>query len=236
MTSTDRVVRATARFSSFPFRPMSPDVTPSRRALRLLARAAAVSVLAIALGNAAILGASLWARATTDTPALEVEGVAKAVVVDDKVWRGAAPTAEGYRNLAELGVTTVVDLRHDSERGEAVAVLDELDIEVVRIPIRDGQLPTDDDVRRFLEVVEEAPGRVFLHCGAGVGRTGALAAAYDVAVRDLAGPDALRRNLAVGPPSLEQIAFAATGAERPPTLVTLLSRILDAPRRIWHNL
>jgi hypothetical protein len=48
--------------------------------------------------------------------------------------------------------------------------------------------------------------------------------------------DALRDNLQVGPPSLEQIAFVARlteGPRRPPGVVVAVSRVLDAPRRLW---
>jgi protein tyrosine phosphatase (PTP) superfamily phosphohydrolase (DUF442 family) len=215
-----------------------PDApTPRhRRALCAVLKLGALVLAVVLTGNATILAASLWARTTTETTTLDIDGVAKGVVVDEHVWRGAAPTAEGYRELAEAGVSTIVDLRHDSERDrDAVAVIDDLGLDLVRLPIRDGQLPSAEEVAQFLDVVEHADGIVFVHCGAGVGRTGVMAAAYNLAVGDLTGSRAARRNLAVGPPSLEQIAFAALG-ERPPAVVTALSRILDAPRRIWHNL
>jgi protein tyrosine phosphatase (PTP) superfamily phosphohydrolase (DUF442 family) len=219
---------------------MQPDVLDPRGHARKLARgtlrAAMVVLFAVVIGNLGILGLSLWARHATATPRLEVPGVANGVVVDARVWRGAAPTAEGYRSLEAAGVTTIVDLRSDSERGAAIEVLHELDVDVVRIPIRDGQLPTSDEVRQFLDVVASADGTVFLHCGAGVGRTGAMVAAYEVAVGETGGIGAVRRNLAVGPPSLEQIAFAAGGGDRPGALITAMSRVLDSPRRIWHNL
>ncbi|WP_406215152.1 hypothetical protein [Streptomyces canus] len=44
---------------------------------------------------------------------------------------------------------------------------------------------------------------MFVHCGAGVGRTGTMAAAYLVKTGEQS--SAVRRNLAVGPPSIEQI-------------------------------
>jgi protein tyrosine phosphatase (PTP) superfamily phosphohydrolase (DUF442 family) len=194
-----------------------------------------VLVVALVVGNLAIVGLSLWARNTTPTERIELAGVRNAVVVDDQVWRGGAPTASGYRSLVAAGVTTVVDLRSDSERGVSVEVLDELKVRTVRLPIRDGQLPTDDEVRQFLDIIGDAEGTVFVHCGAGVGRTGAMVAAYLNTAGETGG-SAVRRNLAVGPPSLEQIAFAARGGDRPGPVVTAFSRVLDSPRRIWHNL
>jgi len=108
------------------------------------------------------------------------------------------------------------------------------------LPIRDGQLPTAAQARELLAIVDGADGKVLLHCGAGVGRTGALTAFYLNATGQTAGAGALRHNLSVGPPSLEQIAFSLTTADgaydRPGLGVTALSRVLDGPRRIWHNL
>ena len=64
------------------------------------------------VGNLAILAASAWARATTSIAMpTTVEGIDNLQAVDDHVWRGAAPTADGYRNLARAGIATVVDLR-----------------------------------------------------------------------------------------------------------------------------
>jgi protein-tyrosine phosphatase len=98
-------------------------------------------------------------------------------------------------------------------------------------------VPSRQQVADFLEVVGESPGLVFVHCGAGVGRTGAMAAAYLVATGQASGTEAMMRNLAVGPPSLEQLTFAASlradDVDKPPSVVVAASRVLDAPRRLW---
>ena len=66
-----------------------------------------------------------------------------------------------------------------------------------------------------------------------------MTAFYLNATGQAEGTGALRRILAVGPPSLEQITFAVTTAgghyDKPGPVVTALSRVLDSPRRIWHN-
>ena len=111
---------------------------------------------------------------------------------------------------------------------------------LVRIPIRDGQIPTPDEVGRFLAAVGSTDGQVFVHCGAGVGRTGSDGRPPTWSPW-ASRPAALSRNLAVGPPSLEQIAFVAgidageASTEHSRALVAL-SRLLDAPRRLWARL
>lgn len=188
------------------------------------------------VGNLLILGLHLVLRDEAGAePA--IEGIDNFTVVDDRLWRGAAPQERGLRSLAASGVTTVVDLRAEEDIVVDEALLAELGLRRVHLPIRDGQSPGGDVVERFLQIVEESDGRVFVHCGAGVGRTGTLAAAWLVHAGDISSGEAVRRNLAVGPPSLEQIAFAARleggDVSRPPLPVVVVSRVLDAPRRFW---
>ena len=220
-----------------------PAVEPGRprRLGRRLLRLIVGFVAFLIIGNALILAAHGYARnnaATTvvDVPA-DVAAIRNFEVVDGTLWRGGAPSEADYRALAAAGVTTVVDLR--AEHGLRIPhdLLDELGITHVAIPIRDGQTPTTAQVGRFLDAVDASTGPVYLHCGAGVGRTGTMAAAYSVS-RGGNGLDAMRANLVVGPPSLEQLAFAASldagePANRPNAAVVAVSRTLDAPRRIW---
>jgi len=192
------------------------------------------------VGNLAILAASTWARQTTarSVPP-SVEGIDNLGAVDDHVWRGAAPTTDGYRNLAQAGIATVVDLRAEEGLEADAQVVQDLGMELVRIPMRDGQVPSFEEVDAFLAATRQSGGRIFVHCGAGVGRTGAMVGAYEVAKGELSGRAALRQNLAVGPPSLEQIAFVARMGDgtpdKPGTMVTAVSRFLDAPRRLWSR-
>jgi protein tyrosine phosphatase (PTP) superfamily phosphohydrolase (DUF442 family) len=208
------------------------------RARSLLLFAISGFVAFLLVGNLLIAGASVWAH-EADPPSTprSVEGVGNIAVVDAHVWRGADPSTTGYKELAAHGVDTIIDLRGVEGIDPPVELLNRLDMDLVRIPLRDGQAPTPGQVRQFLDVVSDARGRVFVHCGAGVGRTGTMAAAYLVKTGQASGLEALRRNLSVGPPSLEQIAFAAElsggRVEQPNTILTVVSRVLDAPRRLW---
>ncbi|MDQ3986195.1 MAG: dual specificity protein phosphatase family protein [Actinomycetota bacterium] len=198
-------------------------------------------VVFIVAGNLTILGANLIARAMLEAPTTpSLPGIANLEAVDDHVWRGAAPSETGYRALASHGVGTVVDLRAEEDVAVDEQLLKELDIDFVSIPLRDGQTPTPGQVGEFLAQVRKTDKRVFVHCGAGVGRTGTMAASYLVSSGQAEPLEALGRNLAVGPPSLEQITFVADlagrGAERPPAMISFVSRILDGPRRAWVHL
>jgi protein-tyrosine phosphatase len=201
----------------------------------------AASVVFLVVGNLAILVASKWAESTTSVTRIEaIGGIDNLEAVDAKLWRGAAPSEEGYRNLAAAGTTTIVDLRAEEGLEADNAFVESLGMRLIRIPVRDGQTPSSSQIAAFLEATQQAEGTVFVHCGAGVGRTGAMVGAYAVSNGELNGPGAVRRNLAVGPPSLEQLAFVANldsgDIDRPNVAVRAVSRVLDSPRRIWHNL
>lgn len=218
----------------------APRPRRTRRMRNAVFLVLAMAVAFLLAGNLTMLGLSTWAKKMA--PASRVsspEGVRNFAAVDDTVWRGAAPSKAGYRSLAERGVTTIVDLRAEENVHVDTDYLSSLGMRLVAIPIRDGQIPSEEQLGRFVEAVRSSSGKVFLHCGAGVGRTGAMAAGYLVQVGKATPAQALRRNLAVGPPSLEQVAFVADldahRVERPPTPLVAVSRVLDAPRRLWSR-
>ena len=195
----------------------------------------------LALGNLAIFSAMVWAKTTAPTQTVAAPpGVMNFQVVDDHVWRGSHPKEPAFKSLAKRGVTTIVDLRAEEGLHVDEELLDRLGLERFNIRLRDGQVPTEAQVEQFLSIIENSKGKVYVHCMAGVGRTGAMVAAYLVATGQESPAGALRRNLSVGPPSLEQLAFVAeltpTEADGPNPIVTGLSRVLDAPRRIWSNI
>lgn len=200
-------------------------------------RNAVIGLLAfLVIGNLLIFAAFQWAsRSTAEQYVPNITGIKNLAAVDGQLWRGSAPSPDGYAGLAGHKVTTIVDLRaEDLTVNEEL--IESLGMNLVRIPLRDGQAPTPDQVETFLSTMKNSSGRVYLHCGAGVGRTGTMAAAYLVSTGQASPMEAVRRNLAVGPPSLEQLAFASSleGDEvtQVNPVLTFMSRVLDGPRRI----
>jgi protein tyrosine phosphatase (PTP) superfamily phosphohydrolase (DUF442 family) len=208
---------------------------PRRRPYSFFMRLLAFCVIALVGGNLLILGAHLTLHRTP--PERDMRGVKNFAVVDDRVVRGAAPTPDGYRALAADGIKTIIDLRAERDIVVDEELVSDLGLRRVHMPMRDGQAPSPKLVEEFLSTVEASDGPVFVHCGAGVGRTGTMVAAYLVESGMASPGEAVRHNLSVGPPSLEQIAFAAGlhrgDIRRPNPALVALSRALDAPRRGW---
>lgn len=216
-----------------------PERSERRSAPRLPVRLLGLGLAFLLLPNLAIIGIHLLAQRSKPEPSVSLP-VKNFAEVDARLWRGAAPDAAGYEALAAHGVVTVVDLRAEEDIDVDGDRLRDLGLTRVHLPLRDGQAPTKSLVQRFLRTVEESPGLAYVHCGAGVGRTGTMAAAYLVSTGQASPEEALQRNLSVGPPSLEQIAFSAglSGGDdvrRPAPVLVAVSRALDAPRRIWTN-
>ena len=200
-----------------------------------LALTTASFVTFLLVGNGLILGSHLVAmNASGDAAVSTPAGIRNFHAVDQTLWRGGRPNDTGYRELAARGVTTIVDLRAEEGLVVPEQMIADLGMDLVRIPLRDGQAPTDEQVATFLDAVRTSPGTVYVHCMAGVGRTGTMVAAYLVELRGVGTTEALTRNLAVGPPSLEQIAFVTGHIEPANPVVTAISRVLDGPRRLYH--
>lgn len=223
-----------------PPRAATPGGSLRRRAVRVLVGALLGYLALWATGTLGILAVSYVARESTSPPAgtRDVRGIHnfQPVGTAGKLWRGAAPSPAGYRALSELGFATVVDLRAEDLSPAQLAEPREAGLDVVRIPMRDGQTPTPEQVQRLLDTVSKSSGPVFVHCGAGVGRTGTMAAAYLVRTGQEGSAAAVWRNLSVGPPSIEQIYYglnlSPAKAEQPPLPVVAVSRLVDAPRRM----
>jgi protein-tyrosine phosphatase len=219
----------------------SRAVTATRQVRPWAALLAVAFVGFMVVGNLVLLGTSVALQVVgpDGTSPAGVTGIDHARIVDDKVWRGGAPSEAGYEFLLANGVTTVVDLRAGTSFEELESVR-ALGFSVVHLPVNDGEAPPEASIDKLMEVVAASSGKVFIHCQAGVGRTGSVVAAYEVRTGTSSGVGAAVANLAIGPPTLEQLAYTVnlegSSAARPPAPIVMASRVLDAPRQIWNRL
>ena len=102
--------------------------------------------------------------------------------VSDSLCRGAQPSADGFRELARLGVHTVLDLRGAGGRSSNEArLVHSLGMEYVNIPLDGFKAPTADEVSKIFAVLnDQNAGKVFVHCRRGADRTGTVLALYRI--------------------------------------------------------
>jgi tyrosine-protein phosphatase SIW14 len=128
---------------------------------------------------------------------LAVPGVPNLGEVSTTLYRGAQPTQKGFRKLAEMGITVVVDLR---ERGREVErqQVTKLGMRFVAIPWNCFH-PEDTDMARFLRLLRDNRGKkVFVHCQTGDDRTGMMIAAYRMAEEGWSAEEAMKEMEAYG--------------------------------------
>jgi protein tyrosine phosphatase (PTP) superfamily phosphohydrolase (DUF442 family) len=155
------------------------------RLRRSLPSAAAIVVSASAL---ALFGATPAARE-------ELSGVPNFAVVSPVLSRGAQPTREGFRQLREQGIRTVVALRAGHDDGAALAGLG---LSSYRIRARQWRPETDDVVRAMKVILTPEYQPVFVHCQAGKDRTGLVVAVYRILVDGWSVDDAIAERTTFG--------------------------------------
>lgn len=103
--------------------------------------------------------------------------------VDDKVYRGAQPTDEGFREIAAKGIKTVIDLREIGEHSQADErkIVTDLGMRYVSIPMHGLSEPKDNLVAAVEKIFNDPDqGPVFVHCKRGADRTGMVVAIYRI--------------------------------------------------------
>jgi protein tyrosine/serine phosphatase len=106
---------------------------------------------------------------------LELAGCSNLYKVNDRLYRGAQPEAEGFEGLKKLGVKTVVNLRSShSDR----KLLEDADLDYVHVKMQAWDAEYE-EVKQALQIItDKSKQPVFVHCQHGADRTGAVVAAY----------------------------------------------------------
>lgn len=95
-------------------------------------------------------------------------------ILNEQVSGGGYITADQVATLPAKGYTTIINLRHDGERGvaEEVAAAERAGLHYVSVPVGGGDF-TLEDAKKVSDAIAAAPGHVLLHCASG-GRVSAV--------------------------------------------------------------
>jgi protein tyrosine/serine phosphatase len=142
---------------------------------RFTLRSLQAGLLALSINLIAVASAN--ANSTTAFPNIRVKNFGQ---MDDRFYRGAQPAERDYKDLAALGIKTIIDLRDDPtsyEKREAESA----GMRYVNIPMSDSSRPRDEQIDQFLKLANDpATGPFFVHCAGGRHRTGVMGAVYRI--------------------------------------------------------
>lgn len=100
--------------------------------------------------------------------------------INETLYRGGQPDADGLKRLKELGIKTIINLRDDDERARAEEdAARDLGFSYFSLPLARFNRPSDETVAEVLTVINSPQNQpVFVHCKRGADRTGIIIAIY----------------------------------------------------------
>ena len=102
--------------------------------------------------------------------------------VHENFLRGGQPDCDGVDWLENQGVKIAIDLRGDDRDNQWFPPAWSDNIKRYEIDVKDFCAPTFEQVDRFIELIDKADNQpVYVHCKAGIGRTGVMTACWRIA-------------------------------------------------------
>ena len=100
--------------------------------------------------------------------------------VNEHLFRGGQPKPEGFQQLKEMGVHTVIYLRSDDEKASKERALAEAaGLSFISVPLGNWSRPAKADIDKIMSMINDAGNQpVFVHCKRGADRTGTVIAIY----------------------------------------------------------
>jgi protein tyrosine/serine phosphatase len=125
-----------------------------------------------------LLSVVSFAQSTPQQAAISSIKIKNFGQMDERFYRGAQPKKEDYKDLAALGIKTVIDLQEKPKDYERPMV-ESLGMRYVNIPMPTKEYPKQEWVDAFLKVVNDPEtGKFYVHCAGGRHRTGSMGAVY----------------------------------------------------------
>ena len=100
--------------------------------------------------------------------------------VNDHLYRGGQPTKDGFMELKQLGVTTVINLRDNDDHAryeESLVVA--AGLKFINMPLGNWDRPEVEEIDAIMSEIDILSNKpVFVHCKRGSDRTGTVMAVY----------------------------------------------------------
>jgi protein tyrosine phosphatase (PTP) superfamily phosphohydrolase (DUF442 family) len=98
--------------------------------------------------------------------------------VNENMYRGAQPKGEEYKQLANLGIKTIVDLRADADK-DSKPDAERAGLRYINLAMINKKYPEANAADKFLEVANNQENwPMYVHCAGGRHRTGSMIAVY----------------------------------------------------------
>jgi protein tyrosine/serine phosphatase len=125
-----------------------------------------------------LLSVVSFAQSTPQQAAISSIRIKNFGQMDERFYRGSQPKKEDYKDLAALGIKTIIDLQEKPKDYEKPMV-ESLGMRYVNIPMPTKEYPKQEWVDAFLKVVNDPEtGKFYVHCAGGRHRTGSMGAVY----------------------------------------------------------
>jgi protein tyrosine/serine phosphatase len=103
--------------------------------------------------------------------------------VADGIYRGGAPTPEGFKSLRAMKIKTDIDLRIEAAHKQEKLAAEALGFKYLSLPMG-KEAPTPQQVQTLLDTLADPEARpVYVHCQHGADRTGCMIGIYRVKVQ-----------------------------------------------------
>lgn len=102
--------------------------------------------------------------------------------VDAHLYRGGQPDAKGFKDLARIGVRTIIDLRSAVNQRKEKKLVEAAGMHYVNVPMSGMRAPSDEQIATVFKIIDDPTAwPIFVHCKRGADRTGTVIACYRIA-------------------------------------------------------